>query len=593
MKLQKIVSCVMAVCTLLTVTACGEKNSGVNEEEMIALAPDYSMYNYTMDSYAYAGPNDGYWNKDGVVYYTGKNLKTVEGYQTYKEAGLNIYFPQNDAYLTVVYAADVKPTDYASDFWARREANWEKDAKPYWDKAYEAGLDRIIMMDPQIQYWSGVEYGMLIKPADEVIPDGVESPYTFQSEEEFDATIAKVLEPYVDHPGFYGVMLKDEPRYSCVEAYGQTCRAIKRVAQNVYNRDIFVQHNLIPMRCKMTSGVYQMMPLLEWFDDKEDSISPRDYFMLLGGSAPNQEVVDTKEETMRILKEELAAYGGVEKTVARLKYEKYMEEFVLAMGSDYVQYDDYPMNGTEEVPEMLYSYILTLQAASNVAKKLDIDLQVVSQSFGSTRANNAIGARELTEDDCRWLNNILLSFGVSQINYYTYIAKKTNKADDHYYSNYGSFITRTGEKTDIYYYYQKINQENDKFAPTKLNFKFQGSRVYNILPNALCSEYVSDEWIDNTYTFTDLKEVKHDKEAILVTESYDKANNRYMYAVQNLVDSAYKGSPAYQTINLTFDAAKYKYVAMYQNGERTLQALDNGKLVVELQAGQAFFIIPY
>ncbi len=589
MKLQKIVSCVLAACTLFTITACvADNGTSVNEAEMKAMAPDYSAYTHQMDSYCYSGPNDGHWNWDDSEYYIGKDLRTVENYQIYKDAGMTIYLPQTDARMGVSgnYLGTTKVSEWNPQVWENRENEW-KSTKVFWDRAYEAGLEKIIMTDVQFQSWSRVEHGMLLKPADVVIPEGEESPYTFQSEEEFDAVIAKLLEPYIDHPGFFGVMLKDEPSYACVEAYGQTYRAIKRAAKNYYNFDIFVQHNLFPMRCNLTAGVYSMLPLLEWFDDEEDSVSSKDFYTMVGGGQPNQEVISPKEEVQKILEAEVAAYGGDIIKVGALKFEKYLEGFALSMGSDYLQYDDYPLRGTEESPEVLDSYLLGLQVAAGVCTKLDIDLQFVTQSYASTTK------RVLTEDDCYWMNNMLLAFGVSQINYYTYIAKKDNSSSDEYYDNYGSFITRQGDKTDIYYYYQKINQENNKFAPVKLNFKYQGSRVYNKLPLNFGGNYCSMQWVDNSYTFTELKNFTLNKESALVTESYDEANNRYMYCVQNLVDSAYKGSLAFQTTELTFDAAKYKYAAVYRNGERTLVPLDNGKLVIENAAGQAAFVIPY
>ena len=594
MKLQKIVSCVLVACTLFSLTACGGKNkSSVNEDEMNALAPDYSAYTHKFDAYAYAGPNDGWWYRDDVQYYTGKDLRTVEGYTDYKDAGLNIYFPQTDARITKFNGGTVKYTEYDPAIWTQREAEWNK-IKVYWDNAYAAGLDRIIMMEGQIQEWSGVANGMLIKPADVVIPEGEESPYTFQSEAEFDEAIAKVIQPYVNHPGFYGVMLKDEPGYACVEAYGQTYRAVKRVGQNVFNRDIFVQYNLFPMRASLTGGVYTILPLLEWYDDEPDSISQEDYWQWVSGNAPNQEEITPAEKVTEILTAELAAYGGNINDVASMKYARYLEDYILATGADYVQYDDYPLKGNKNNAVVLDTYMRTLQTAAEVAKKHNVSLQVVSQSFAAESVNGSVPCRILKENDCRWINNMLLAFGVSQINYYTYIAKKSNKASDLYYENFGSFVTRTGEKTDLYYAYQKINQENDKFAPTKLNFQYQGSRVYNILPANFVSTYCSDNMMDNSYQFVELKAFTVNKEAALVTESYDKENNRYMYCVQNLVDPVYKGSLAFQTTTLKFDSAKYKYVAIYRNGERTLQPLEaDGKLTIKNAAGEAAFVIPY
>ncbi len=569
--------------------------------EMEKKAPDYSAYKYQMDAYCYSGPNSGRWIRDGETFDEGKDLRTVEHYKDYKDAGMTIYFPQTDARIKHFHGGNVKPADYGDDYYEKRQALWE-EVKVFWDRAYEAGLKKIIMMEGQIQQWSRVKHGMLIKPADVVIPDGEESPYTFQSEAEIDEVIVKVLKPYIDHPGFYGVMVADEPGYAMVEAYGQTCRAVKRVAKNVFKRDIFVQHNLIPMRSDITAGVYSMMPLLEWFEDKPFSISPKDFYTLVGGEAPNQEVISPAEKVKQILEAELAAYGGDKGKVAAMKYGRYIEGFVRAMDSDYVQYDDYPLgtlergNAKENGPIVLYSYMNTLQAAAGAAKRLDIDLQVVSQSFASEMKGGRC-VRKLSEADCRWINNMLLAFGVSQINYYTYIAKSENSAWDLYYTDDGSFITRTGEKTDIYYYYQKISQENNKFAPVKLNFKYQGSRVYgkvNVGEKAeFFGDYCCETWIDNSYNFVKLKDITVDKEVVLVTESYDKENDRYMYCVQNIVDPAREDAPMVQTAVLTFDSAKYQYAAIYRNGERTLQALENGELIIQNVAGEAAFVIPY
>jgi hypothetical protein len=232
-----------------------------------------------------------------------------------------------------------------------------------------------------------------------------------------------------------------------------------------------------------------------------------------------------------------------------------------------------------------------MQIVANLAKKLGIEFYMVTQSYGVTENDKPVH-RVVSKEDCYWLNNTLLAFGVSQIIYYTYFAKASNTTS-HFVLNDSAFITRNGEKTDIYYYYQQIMSENQKFAPTKLNFKFQGSRVYCALPLNFGGAYLSEEWVDNSYNFVGLKNVHVNKESALVTESYDKENNRYMYCVQNIVDAAHKGSLTFQTTKLTFDSAKYKFVAIYRNGERTLQALENGTVTIKNAAGQAAYVIPY
>lgn len=599
MKLKKLLACGIAACIPFMATACtllpttnSSSSSSVEDPAMKATAPDYSAYTHQYDFYGYSGPSSGTWKVDDLVYSAGQDFRTVEYYKDYKDAGMTIYLPQTQARVgaSINYSGTVKVATWASNVWDLRAEEWET-TKIYWDRAHEAGIEKIIMTDVQLQQWSQVQHGMLLRPADApATPEGEESPYTFQSEAEFDEAIAKCLAAYIDHPAFYGVMLKDEPGYACVEAYGQTYRAIKRVAKNVYNRDIFVQHNLLPMR-GYGAGAYNLMPLLEWFDEGEDTISKKEFYDLVGGVTADQ-TVTPKEQLEKILLDELAAYGNDRPKVTAAKYEKYIEEFALSMGSDYVQFDDYPLRGTDESPSIIGVYIREMQVAANVAKKLGIDYYMVTQSFATTENDRAVHRLITTEEECRWLNNTLLAFGVSQISYYTYFAKAENSVS-HFNVNEGSFVTRNGEKTDIYYWYQQIMKENQTFAPTKLNFKYQGSRVYNVLPLHFVGDYLTPEWVDNTYTFKELKDISVNKESVLITESYDAENNRYMYCVQNIVDAMRKGSLAFQTTTLTFDTAKYKYAAIYRNGERELKALDNGKLVIKNASGEAAFVIPY
>ena len=556
--------------------------------EMVKKAPDYSKYTHQFDFYGYSGPSSGRRKVNGVEVPVGEDFRTVERYKEYKDVGMTIYLPQSDARIGVFgnYHGEIKMEDWDDDIWENRRAEWKQN-KVFWDRAYEAGLTKIIMADVQIQRWSEVKHGVLLKPADVVIPDGEVSPYTFQSEEEFDDAIAKHLALYIDHPGFYGVMLADEPGYACVEAYGQTYRAIKRVAKNVFKRDIFVQHNLLPMR-GYCNGAYILFPLMEWFDDKENTISPKEYYDLVGGVCAD-DVVSPKEKLQAILAAELAAYNGDRPKLTSAKYEKYLESFALSMGSDYLQFDDYPVRGTQEDPSIIGVAIREMQVAAKVAKKLGIKYYMVTQSYAIT-CNGRAEHRICSKEDCYWLNNTLLAFGVSQISYFTYFAKCSN-AVEHYTLSDGSFITRDGKKTPIYDYYKQIMAENQKFAPTYLNFKCEGGRIFNAPNPQYTDGYLFGEWVDDSYQFIHLLGVDVDKESVLVTELYDQANDNYMYCVQNIVDAARKG--VLQATTLTFDSAKYQYAAVYRNGERTLCALNDGKITLENVAGQAAFVIPY
>jgi hypothetical protein len=147
-----------------------------------------------------------------------------------------------------------------------------------------------------------------------------------------------------------------------------------------------------------------------------------------------------------------------------------------------------------------------------------------------------------------------------------------------------------GEKTNIYHWMQQIMAEEQKLAPTILNFEYQTSKIIMKMPTIFNSNYALRTI--ETPDFKALTNVEINKEVALVTELYDEAKGNYMYMVQNIVDSTCKGSKAYQTTVLTF-GEQYKYAAVYEKGEQRLVKLDNGTLTLKHKAGQATFVLPY
>ena len=250
-----------------------------------------------------------------------------------------------------------------------------------------------------------------------------------------------------------------------------------------------------------------------------------------------------------------------------------------------MQFDDYPLRDGS----VLRVYFPEMQIAAEVAKERNIDYYMVTQSFATTN-NGAVLHRQVSEKGAEWLNNTLLAFGVSQISYYTYWAKQDNAAS-HFNEANGAFISRFGEKTDLYYTYQKLMAQNQAFAPVKLNFRYLGSRFYTKKPtNFMTDSYMA--WMDNDDTFVCITDVSVNKECVLVTESYDEGQGYYMYCVMNTVDTIHKGSKAYQTAVLTFKEG-YTHAAVYRNGAFVgVEKLDGGKLTVKNAAGEAAYVIP-
>ncbi len=482
-------------------------------------APDYSSSNLQYNFYAYSAAIDG-WNIDGVSYESGNDNKTVEKIKEYKDAGMTIYFPQSAAYYD------------GKDFET-------SEAKRVMDNCLEAGIDKVILMDPRIQ--------TLSKPAKENAVGLIGEGKQFATEAELDAVIAEYMEPYRTHEAFYGVMLGDEPFVWHTENYGQVYRSIKRVCPDAY-----IQYNLNPI----TSG--------------------------RGINADGSENITRYPELVEGDEGYGAEKGSDEELIAR--YKKYLCGFLDATGATYIQYDQYPFRSADSVDAY---YFLGLQVVAELAKERGVEFYFVSQTYGQQEGSNG-NPRMLTEADLYWLNNSIVGFGVKEISYFTYFTKADNNAE--HFIDGNSFLTWYGEKTDIYYWMQKIMAEEQKLAPTILNFDYSTSKILMKAPTLFDSSYALRTI--QTKDFTALKTAEINKEVALVTELYDKEKGNYMYMVQNIVDSTRKGSKVYQTATLTFNS-KYTHVVIFENGVQRIQKLNKGKLTLKHTPGQATFVMPY
>ena len=395
------------------------------------------------------------------------------------------------------------------------------------DMALEAGIDKVILTDPRIQQLSKTNGGL--------IGEGKQ----FASEEELDALVAQYMEPYTSHEAFYGIMLGDEPFWRMAESYGQMFKAIKRV-----HPECFIQYNLNPI----TAG--------------QDATKIDERFPPL---------------------EEGEGEGLSWKEIVALRYEKYLRAFMDATGAKYIQYDQYPMKKKNVIDEY---YIYGLQQVAELAKEYEAEFYLVTQTYAQSDGNP--NPRKLGMEDLYWLNNMSLGFGIKQISYFTYWTKSDNNTE-HFLDGY-SFITWYGERTKLYDYMKQIMAEEQKIAPTILNFDYQTSKVFVKAPTVFNASHT--DFIMDTQDFAVLESVEINKEVALVTELHDDVKDYYMYMVQNIVDPVNKGSKAFQTTVLTF-GEEYEYAALYEKGEQRLVKLDKGTLTLKHKPGEATYVIPY
>ena len=493
------------------------------EDQPALNVPDYSKYTDQFDFYAYSAYSDGTYEIDGVKYYIGKNLANIKQYSLYGQAGMTIYFPQNDMLI------DGSATSITN-------------AKKLIDDLAKVGIYKTILQDSRILYLSMRETAI------------VGSGLTFADNDALDAYIYDCVKDYATYPGVYGIMLGDEPKYVCLSAYSAVYNSIKRVNEK-YGFNLFIQYNLNPLNVTETvyneyypasSGTY------EWSNYRY-KLKLRDRF-----------------------------------TDAVTRYTQYIKDFLDAMNPDSIMYDDYPLMEDENGKLVISdSYIPCLQIVAKAAADRGIKFYHVTQAY-ENNANGSIHRRAMTEAGAKWLNNILLGFGAKQIAYYTYYTRsESDLTGGESYVDGSSFVDYYGNPTSLYYWMQTIMANNQKFAPTIMQFDYKGSRYYKGSSVSTNKDHVAEITVSDS--FTKLSAFAVDKELALVTELYDDENNYYMYMAMNISNpdvGLYT-----QTVTMTFSG--YSHVLVYVDGVASTYALNNNVYTATLEAGEAVYVIPY
>ena len=295
-KLKQGVAILMATALATSMAGCGkDKNleSAVPADPSTAKeVPDYSDSTARMNMYAYVSPTNGFFtNAAGQQIYTGDH-RSVETYQEYKDCGFDtLMLLGNDAYTGETFETS--------------------QLKKNLDMCQQVGL-KCIVFDSRIHDYSTAE--------DSLVGAGKQ----FETTEALVAEIARCMEPYKDHPAFYGLSIIDEPRYVQLKALGQTVRAIKEVRS-----DTFVHSVLLPLH---------------------DS-QPKEVFT-----------------------------GEVAGTASFESYKTYIRTFLEETGDNYVGYDDYPIREDG----ILSSYFRCMQVAVSEAIEQDADVFLSIQSNAQT-----------------------------------------------------------------------------------------------------------------------------------------------------------------------------------------------------------------
>lgn len=515
-------------------------NNTQSQQEVLSpdIIPDYSAYDHQFDFYGYHAVHDGYYTIDDSKFYVGESFMTEEQYQMYKDVGMTIVYPQSALKIRGEEGAMDGDAEAQAKFYADRAQDFER-AKVEIDKFMAVGLEKTVLYDEDLS-WLGLNN----YTGEPLVGEGKR----FATQDDLDALVYKLVSLYADYPGVHGICFADEPKYLAVQSYGEVYNSILRVNEK-YGLNIYPDFNLNPLNLSKT--VYE------------------EYYPHVEGTGEVNSVT-----------------GKAEFADGFARYQKYILDFMESMNPTCIQYDDYPLRHGY----LSNTYIPCLEFVAGVARDRGIGFHMVTQTFEMETAGQT-SMRRLTEAGAKWLNNMLLGFGVREISYFTYYTRTENKTDGESFIDNGSFVSLYGKPTDIYYMMQDIMADNQQFAPTVLQFQYQKTGIFTMPPFSFNSDHISN-MPKNTQTYAKVKSVSVNKECAMVNELYDSANNRYMYMAMNIIDPDHQGSKAYQTITLEF-AEEYNFALVYRNGESSLYRLNGGKLEVKGKPGDASFVIPF
>lgn len=401
------------------------------------------------------------------------------------------------------------------------------DLERVMDLAEEQGL-KCFLYQPELHSLSNFE-GSRIDAEKAALPEN-EGEY-FASQEDLNEYVAKILEPLFSHNAFCGVSLVDEPKYTKFQCIKEVYLAIKAAFSAKDRGEPYVMMNILPYA---NSDMHKNL------------------------------------------------YCGTTDISAEDAYKLYLETYYETVGKEcgYIQYDDYPIiNGG-----ILDSFLYCNQVISRFAKEKGLERRT---AFQTTKYSNR---RSVKAADMYFQLNVGMATGNREFTYYTYYPT-VNTADTTPPDETAFIVNRQGEPNDLYYTLKEFHKEMQFNAKALLNFEYCGMQFLAKKP--LPTGMGSISGLENDTFEGGLKgfdaEIKIQSGGlVIVTESYDKANDRYGYYVVNCTDPACTSEAV-----VTLDFGSYKHAQIYQFAKTENVSTNDGKVTVNLGTGGGAFVMPY
>lgn len=248
---------------------------------------------------------------------------------------------------------------------------------------------------------------------------------------------------------------------------------------------------------------------------------------------------------------------------ANQKYKNYIDYYFtnIAPLLGYVSFDQYPLK-TDSVST---THLANLALLANNCKNGGYDLRTfVYSSIDGSSEQRAIK----TEQDLSFQVYSNLAFGATDITYFTY----------------GGLVDRnTLQPTSLAACAEKVNNGVLAFGKEYRKYKWQGVKTVDVGATnkgfTILHNVVSDVSVDGL-------SITATQDALAGVFKDDDGNDAYI--VMNYNDPSDLSTVG--TVTMTFEGVSQ--VIVYSNGNKTVRDLTDGKLELDLKAGEGTFIIP-
>ena len=250
----------------------------------------------------------------------------------------------------------------------------------------------------------------------------------------------------------------------------------------------------------------------------------------------------------------------------------------------YVSFDQYVLDYSGSSYSIRTDHLANLEMMAQRILASSYRIQLRTYIF--PRAQNEGSHRAITmADELRFQIYANLAFGASEIIYYGYTTHTSQDADRTI--THGLVNMYTGEKSDVYYFAQEVNNEVLSFGNAYRSFNWEGviaKQKTGIFGTGGCTQMKQMKYALSSHD--GISSISYSQHTLI--GCFANPNNQDAYVVMHYNDP--KTNNNVDNVTITFNS--YNAIIVYQNGEKHAYRLTNHQYSLSLKAGCGAFIIP-